>query len=289
MLLTAIISCGAWAVTGFNVAEGYVPLISIQWSTFATFSFFFYVLVVNLQYGGLRTFKVLLGELRYDLHFIFRVARRSKYDRNSGLVDGLRAGLFALCVCTFCTFLFESIWTPLYDGLQFGSLLWPVYYASTGAFTVLERNTLMTFIPLLLAPLIFFAFTIKSIDEKGNPTYSYRIEPRTGATALALASIAGVCWLVWIFFPHQSVPVENVLGPLAKTYSSTACYIYPSQGLFPQNTYTFYPCWTAGAHYPLNVIYGFFDPDNWTHAVNVITKFFTFAAASYPFMVRVKP
>jgi len=77
---------------------------------------------------------------------------------------------------------------------------------------------------------------------------------------------------------------SDVMGPPGSSFSPDACYTWPSQGFFPQNTYTFYPCSIAGTGYQPKQIPGFFDPNGWTHAVDVLTKFATFAGICYPLL-----
>ena len=142
MLALTIFAFIIWMVTGFNLEEGDVPALGIQWSTFGTFTLFFYLLTINLQLGGLESFKQLRSEVRYDLGFLFHPLSRTRSQyRTNGVVDPLHGFTVALLVCVSCLFLFESIWVPLYDYFQFGSVMWPVYSASTSYFTVFDRNT----------------------------------------------------------------------------------------------------------------------------------------------------
>lgn len=290
MLLLTLASLIGWAITGFNIAEGAVPIVSIQYSTLATFAFFFYVLVVNLQLGGLEKISQLGSEMKFDLLYLIRRSRKSYRQgyKNTGTVDGLRAGIYAFLVCLSALFAFELIWVPLYDYFQFGSFWWPVYYAHTpGLFSsIVYRNVLMFLIPLLLASMIMYAFGVKSLDAKGNPSYRWSLTARINSKAVGLFIAAEICWAFWIQFPHNPIVPATFIGLSHPTFEE--CLINPSQTLFPQNTYTVYPCSASGAVYPLSQIFGFFDPNPWTHAINVLTKFATFAAFCFPFMVKVK-
>jgi hypothetical protein len=304
MLGLTIASFPIWMLTGFNLQEGDVPVLGIQWSTFGTFALFFYLLTVNLQVGGLNSFRQLRAEVRYDLHFLPRfpmdlIKRRRPDYKTAGVVDPLRAFAVALLICVSCLFLFESIWVPLYDYLQFGSVMWPVYSANTGLFTVFERNTFF-FIAPLLGGTVFF-WTVIDDEFIMMPNFSvvktywhrYSMSFRLDRYWVLILGLTAAMWGLWIWFPHSamnlgSLTSAQVSGELAKSFSLSNCYIFPSQGLFPQNTYTFYPCSAAGQPYPLKDIMAFFSPGNWLHLVNVLTKYATFLSVCYPAMIRVK-
>lgn len=269
LLALSLVGLVAWFGFGFDIKEGAVPLLGIQWSTFATFFFFMYLMMASFGKDGLRGIKD-------DFKFIQTKASGLDIGREnwpqSGDVGWLRASLYSFLVCLGCLFLFEAIWVPLYDYFQFGSLMWPVYYAiSPSLFSYFGRNMLLTIAPLMLAPLILL---ITAID---GDHFRFKLKPRLDWLSFSLLGIAALLWVNWIFFPHQAQPL-----------SISGCFVFPSQGLFPQNTYTYYPCSADGAAYPLKAIQDFFVPNDGLHAVNVLTKFFTFAAVCYPAMLRVK-
>ena len=282
MCLCAV-SLGAWAVTGFNLVEGGVPVIGIQWSTFATFSFFFWLLMANFQ-SGVSSLSDVGREAKKDALSLFATLRHPLKARESyqsgGRFPSLAAFAVSLLVCMAATFLFESIWVPLYDYFQFGSVVWPVYYAIVSP-PVIIRNVGLFILPLALA------MTILSFKQ----WYSVKYRLRGWPISIMFASLL---WVNWILMPHSivsptSLPASGVIGPQAAGFSLASCYVWPSQGLFPQNTYTFYPCSLLGKSYTPPQILGFFNPDDGVHAVNVLTKFFTFAAVCFPFMVKVGP
>lgn len=294
MLGLTLVALAAWGITGFNVMEGAVPIIGIQWSTFATFTFFYYLLMVNFQAGGLNHFSDLKTNFKQDLGFLGRVFRHPKGIRdaypNQGVLDGIRAMLLSSLICLGALFLFEAIWVPLYDYFQFGSVMWPVYMASmpSGQVSPLIRNMVLGIFPLALMPL---ALRLLSLD---SPTKDrFQVKWRLDSGLVLLMAIGFAFWGLWITFPHQAMSTANlaasqVMGLTSSSFSLTNCYVWPSQGFFPQNTYTFYPCAVQGTSYTLPQIMGFFNPDNWLHLVNVLTKFCTFAAICYPFMAIVR-
>ncbi len=291
MLALTIFAFIIWMVTGFNLEEGDVPALGIQWSTFGTFTLFFYLLTINLQLGGLESFKQLRSEVRYDLGFLFHPLSRTRSQyRTNGVVDPLRGFTVALLVCVSCLFLFESIWVPLYDYFQFGSVMWPVYSASTSYFTVFDRNTIFFLLPLIAGLLVLPSV----IDGKAPDLFHrYELKFRLDRYWVLILLCTAAVWGLWIYFPQQpfdvaSLTTAQVSGELSKSFTSSGCYIFPSQGLFPQNTYTFYPCSVAGQPYPLKEIFAFFSPGNWLHLVNVVTKILTFLSVCYPLMARVK-
>ena len=97
MLWLALLSIPIWLITGFNIVEGAVPFISIQWSTFGTFAFFFYLFMVNFQVGGLDSLHRLSQELVFDLRFSYLTLRnpgkaRIEYPQATS-IDSLRASI----------------------------------------------------------------------------------------------------------------------------------------------------------------------------------------------------
>jgi len=273
----------AWAMTGFNIVEGAVPLIGLQWSTFATFSFFFYLMVLNFQRGGDMSFKILAKNIEFDLRFIGSMLKREKsrgvYPRGFA-INPFKALIMASLVCISALFAFESIWVPLYDYFQFGSVMWPVYFAITSFPPVILRN-----IGLFLAPL-FLAILLAPLRIEMGKVLESSVKWRLDLGFVWLLVLAASFWLAWIAIPHQAVPVNGIIGPTASTFSLSNCYIFPSQHFFPQNTYTFYPCALQGSSYTPPQILGFFNPDPFVHLINVLTKVATFAAVCYPMMAR---
>ncbi len=294
MLIVTGGSLCAWGLAGFNVVEGGVPLIGIQWSTFATFSFFFYLLMVNFQVGGLDSFAYLKAEFKYDLAFLRaglshpRKAREAYNElREPPVVDALRAAMISLLVCMSALFLFEAIWVPLYDYFQFGSVMWPVYFAVTSFPPVMLRNVGLFVLPLLIACRIL-GLTLDSPTRQ-----RFQVKWRLDFGAVMVLFVAASLWLVWIAFPSQIVNISTlsgaaVMGIHAAAFNPSSCYVWPSQHLFPQNTYTFYPCAIKGVSYVPSQILGFFAPGDVLHAVNVLTKFATFGALCYPAMAIVR-
>ena len=280
ILSVIFVSLALWGITGFDIAEGSVPLIGIQWSTFATFFFFFYLLSVNYHVGGLKNFRQLGREMKLDLLRLFGRVSNEQYPNWDYVVNPYAALLTAFCVCLGCLFLFEDIWVPLYDYFQFGSIMWPVYSA---AGPWMARNILLAAVPLGFA---FFGLpTMMKLNGILHNDRIYFTRWRFGEGWTSVLLIAAGCWLTWITWPHTAQPLL-ILPTIAKSvqYVAGACYIWPSMGYFPQNTYTFYPCGLYGQHYPLTDILSGFAEDAGIHAINVVTKFCTFAAVCYPFM-----
>ena len=285
ILGVVFVSLGLWGITGFDIAEGSVPLIGIQWSTFATFFFFFYLLSVNYQSGNLTSPRQLGRLMKMDFLRLFGRISNEQYPNWDYAVNPYAALVTAFCVCLGCLFLFEDIWVPLYDFFQFGSLMWPVYSA---AGPWMARNILLAVIPLGFA---FFALpTMVKLNGILHKERIFFTNWRFDADWLLVLGVAISCWLAWIFWPHPAPQALEVLPTVAKAvqYQAGACYIWPSMGLFPQNTYTFYPCGLYGHSYPLTDILSGFAENAGLHAINVLTKFVTFAAVCYPFMAFVR-
>lgn len=299
MLLITFAALFLWFFFGFDIPEGWVPVIGIQWSTFATFAFFFYVLMVNFQNGGITTSRWMIAEVEYDLRFLADAIQhpkgaRARYD-NWGDVDGVRAALASFSICFATLFLFEDVWVPLYDYFQFGSLTWPVYFAqrvsSILTTPVFIRNMLLFPLWMIVGFLILKAFAIDG--PKTELHFRYFLKPRIDRSWLIILAFTAYFWIAWIALPHQTLDVSkmtasDVLGPVSKTFALSNCYVFPTQGLFPQNSYTFYPCSTHLQPYKLAQIGGFFVPDFWVHLINVLTKYMTFLSACYPAMAFVR-
>lgn len=285
ILGVVFVSLALWGITGFDVPEGSVPLIGIQWSTFATFFFFFYLLSVNYQVGGLTTFRQLGALMKMDLLRMCGRISNSQYPNWDYIVNPYAAIVTAFCVCLGCLFLFEDIWVPLYDYFQFGALMWPVYSA---AGPWMARNMLLAAIPLGFA---FFALpAMVKLNGMLHKDRIFFLRWRVDQGWLMLIGVAASSWLAWIFWPHLEAQSMLILPTIAQSvqYHAGACYTWPSMGLFAQNTYTFYPCGLYGQNYPLTDILSGFVRDDALHAVNVVTKFVTFAAICYPLMARVR-
>ena len=208
MLALTIFAFIIWMVTGFNLEEGDVPALGIQWSTFGTFTLFFYLLTINLQLGGLESFKQLRSEVRYDLGFLFHPLSRTRSQyRTNGVVDPLRGFTVALLVCVSCLFLFESIWVPLYDYFQFGSVMWPVYSASTSYFTVFDRNTIFFLLPLIAGLLVLPSV----IDGKAPDLFHrYELKFRLDRYWVLILLCTAAVWGLWIYFPQQPFDVASL-------------------------------------------------------------------------------
>lgn len=271
-LLFCFASLFFWAYFGFNLPEGSVPIIGAQWSTFATVAFFFWAIMVSFQTGNLPK----LGNLKMDLWFIIHPTKRSLYPKDAAFSPFIGA-VTGFCAILCAAYAFEAIWVPLYDWFQFGSVWWPVYAYSPKVFVADDiLPTLCFFVAAMLLPWNF-------MREGSQNASSWRFD----ANWLCIVGLAALLWLEWVMLPHSTAGIPLVLTNVGGHYVPGACYVMPSQGFFPQNTYTFYPCAIKGVSgYSILQIFGFFDPDNLIHTVNVLTKFVTFAAICYPFMVR---
>lgn len=280
-LLITLAGLVMWAFTGFNLEEGAVPFIGLQWSTFSTFFFFFYAMMFNFQIGGIRTFTQFKEGLKADLGYLVRFDRKSYPETHA--LNGWVAVVVSAMACVAATFAFESLWVLLYDFFQFGSFGWPVYYAVTRFPLPIIRNTVLFALPVGFILLIFSVMR----------DYKLNIKLRMTGASLLILGLTFSIWAFWLTMPHQvvalsSLTASQVIGPQANTFTLASCYVFPKEQLFPQNTYTFYPCALYGKSYTPPQILGFFDPDPWVHVVNVLAKFATFAAVCFPLMAFVR-
>lgn len=279
MLGCSIAGLCIWAATGFDNAEGSVPIIGIQWSSFSTFTIFIWALVVNLQEGGISKISQLGAAALLDvkgLAFSFRhpLSIPPAYPE-VGIVDSGRAVSFGFMLSLASLFAFENIWVLLYDRLEFGSWLWPVYFAKSSP-SVLVRNLLALIIPLILGPLTLF-----SAMQGGGESIRMRwkITWRFDANWLTILLATLDLWLFWAIapFPHTIIPwIQNGSG------------IFPSMQYFPQTSYTAYPSADYLRAYPIKDIAGFFISDPFVHLINVTAKFMTFLSICYPAMAKVE-
>jgi hypothetical protein len=293
VLLSVFVFLAVWLATGFDVYEGSVSLIAIQWSTVATVAFFFYLFMVNFQVGGVRSLEQLFRLVRMDLMFIPFTVRHHKqaaeqYPKDY-IVNPFLAFFVSALISIGALLSFEVPWTFLYDWFQFHSVNWPINYAiiSYGWYhgSIMIRNLGLSLLVLLGAGLLAAGLELQGLRSTGKKLLvSWRIDRGW----LCVLAFTAWCWALWVYWPHAPVPLPasatDVIGIGAKNWSLSNCYVYPSEGLFPQNSYTFYPCSAAGVHYLPQAILGFFDPDGWIHGINVLTKLASIGAVCYPFM-----
>lgn len=323
-LLMVFVSTVFWILGGWDStvestafgsgAYGY----GLHWSTVQTAFLAFYLIAANLQVGGFESLHQVGEEFSKDLrnlglHFqslgLFLVGRwtdarvlftrtREEY-RQFECVDPVRGFSFALLFAIVAGLLFELIWVPIYDFTNFGSWMWPVYYYGNPALgspflsVIFLRNNFM------LGICAFFGITVlyAAMDgEKGSLRPRFRVHWRTGGTWYTLVSLAGMCWLLWVFFPHSVYNPLPLFSDPTKVYSSlnlssstllSTHWIFPSQALFPQTEYTFYNSTLFMHSYPADQVLGFYVDRPLVHLANVVTKYATFAAVCYPAMVSV--
>lgn len=296
MLAITILSSVAWAFYGWDGTTSEFPLqfknygIGIHWSTIQTFALFFYLFMINLQNGGRSPFVADLVEgIRLDFQSIWIEIRtlsgvldkarfkeqREKY-RTFASIGPVRATAFSFLMIGGALFAFEVIWVPLYDYFQFGSVLWPVYMATVYNIPnfALIRNVGITGLCFLLAPLVFKA-QFWGAGESKKPNFSVKWRFDDFWVSLVMFDI--FLWLYWITgaFPHSALPA------LPGT-------IWPKQDFFPQTDYTYYSPSIFLKPYSLKFIEAFYIQDNYTHFMNVITKYLTYLVVCYPALVRVR-
>jgi hypothetical protein len=206
-----------------------------------------------------------------------------------------RAACFVLCFTVAALFIFELIWVPLYDYFQFGNWLWPVYMAVAPIQnSALVRNVGMVFPMLFLgvASVYFVWDEVHVSDARMILRRRFSVSWRFDGFWLVLIVITWLGWVAWIYWPHSIVTVipSQVIWehPFNATYFASQTWILPSQGLFPQTQYTFYPASAFLRAYPVSEIPGFYVSDPILHAVNVTVKYLVFMCVCYPAMVVVK-
>lgn len=301
MLAIAIAGTFGWIIYGW---DGTVDQVfgapygdGLHWSTVQTFALFFYLLTLNLHVGGLRSFGQFAHELKRDFRNLARITHSkelaAEYDRET-VIGPSRAACFVLGFCCVALFGFEIIWVPLYDYFQFGSWYWPVYSAldPSGSPLLSEmflRNVGVTAV-MLVAAVGAVCFVWNREGEKLRRRYS--ITWRFDLWFLAILIVTVAAWFSWIYYPHSTVPVlfSQVIsqGPFNSTFFGSQNWTFPTQGLFPQNFYTFYQASLFLKPYSTAAIYGFHVADDWLHLDNVVTKYLTFLLISYPALIVAK-
>jgi hypothetical protein len=300
--------------------------VGIHWSTVQTCALSLYLLILNMHVGGIKSLGQLRSEVWRDLRTnwvelrnVHRVrlgrrwARRGRLrfplvwlkvppeveelkERYSGYpaVDPMRGFVFALAVTLVSLFAFEVIWVPLYDWFQFGSWYWPVYSALDGSGNPFLSAMFVRNVGTVAAMSIVAVMTLYlAWDGQGSNIWRrYSIAWRFDRWFALIAFATVSLWLVWIFYPHQpfTVTVGDVLsqGPFNSSYFASQTWLFPSQGLFPQNEYTFYHASLFMKTYGTSAIYGFHVQDDVLHLINVLAKYFTFLLVGYPSLVMAK-
>lgn len=318
----AIVATLGWIYFGwdgtFEQLTGGKYGVGIHWSTLQTFALFFYLLVLNLQVGGVRSWRQLGrevwrdlrtngreleilwsfmkgGEARMEAKASFRELRESY--RRYAAVDALRAACFGALFAFAATFIFEDAWVPLYDYFQFGSVFWPVYSLAGDSplglwLNPLSRNVLYSTVPLALGAVMLYA----AVDGEGSAIVRrFRISWRTDRWWAIILAMTVASWLAWVYFPHtafnpsQLTPAGVIsIHPMNATYFYSHAWTFPKGGLFPQTEYTFYPAAVYLEPYQLTQIFGFYVDNGGIHLVNVVTKYLMFAAVCYPAFLRVE-
>ncbi len=321
ILFSVMWAYGGWDSTVSSTLTGKNYGTGIHWSTGQTMGIVFYLLLINVQYRGIGA-RRMLTEIWLDVWMLAltfglwssRVRRVFKeineFQRTeSPQIDGVRAVIFSFLVMVAGLFAFENAWVLLYDLYHFGDLLWPIYWTQaydgvpfyTYAFA---RNFLALVVTL---PIAWLALKIP-VNRWTHYQLSYRINRYAGVLFL----ITILAWGVWIAYPlpqnQRSLEslqatevinpvwvVENKEQPEGKTFVELygSAWVMPTQGQFPQTSYTFYPQAVydevkEGKGFSTRLIYGFHNDAPLVHGLNVLTKYLTMLAVAYPFMVKIR-
>jgi len=300
--------------------------VGIHWSTVQTCALSLYLLILNMHVGGVRSFGQLRSEVWRDfrtnwaeLKSIHRVRIGRRWARRGRLrfplvwlklppeveelekqyarypaVDPMRGFVFALAITFVSLFAFEIIWVPLYDYFQFGSWYWPVYSAFDSSGNPLLSSMFIRNVGITAVMSVVAIVTVYLVWDGQSPniwrrySITWRFDRWFALIALATASL----WIIWILYPHQSfmVTAGDVISvrPFNSSFFTSQTWLFPSQGLFPQNEYTFYQASLFMKTYGASAIYGFHVQDDALHLVNVLTKYFTFLLVGYPSLVLAK-
>lgn len=323
VLLGIIGSTFFWVIGGWDStvessllgqnAYGY----GVHWSTVQTLFGAFYILAVNMQVGGVSSSSQFFSEFKRDIQGVLEEAKivglafhrskeakerwrvlQSSYDGYAS-VDPVRGFVFAAGFTLVATMLFEMIWVPIYDQVNFGNWAWPVYYFGRPLFDnpllspiFLRNNVEMGVLGVLGILMLYLALE----GDARNHWRRFSVKWRLDRYAILLVALASVSWLVWVFMPHQVVSAESILSQpsliqsfhgVTESELQNTKWLFPSQTLFPQTEYTFYNASAYLKSYAENEIYGFYIDEPLVHLANIVTKYLTFAAVCYPALVVV--
>lgn len=308
-----IIFTVAWVIFGFDsTLEGSLdPSKSIglgfHWSTLQTLFLFFYLGMLNFNVGGLKSLHQLKWEVKRDLRYVFRLRPERKmlnsidqwrymWPQSRYYEFGPLRGL----ICSFSIAMiglgaFDIPWAFLYNYFQFGDLMWPIYRLDGGV--LIFRNfgvtlgVLYLYIYALKAPpnLIKKILEFQSFSEFNIPS-RFKVKLRLDGYALGLLILTALVWGFWIYNPNRMgiLFVAELDGNLVLSSEVGGPWIFPSQTLFPQTTYTYYNV-SRGEIYSGKNMGGWWQDDPPVHALNLLAKYLTFATVGYIMMVKVKP
>lgn len=325
-LALALFATAAWAYFGWDSTVEYTLLAEkgaygygTHWSTVETIFIAFYFLALNLQVGGVKSFRQLASEMVKDSESIALEALTVGYLFTGKLkaaktlwkeiraeyldyasVDPLRGFFFAGGFVFVATTLFELVWVPIYDQVNFGNWAWPVYYFGHPLFgspffapIFLRNNVALGVLGFFGSVMLYTAFD----GEKTNLRARFSVKWRFDRYWVCLLLVAVGMWIFWVFMPHSKFDAYSLFSSpsaiqsfhnITSSQLQNTQWLMPTQDYFPQTEYTFYNASAFMQTYSPNDIYGFYAPNLAIHAVNVLTKYATFAAVCYPALVKVK-
>ncbi len=271
----------AWVVFGFDSvidnlfymregAEG----VGLHYSTLHALAFLFYVSIINLEVGGLRSLKHLFQEMKQDILYIGR-RKDIVFERDIDYTSFLPAHyalVFSGCLVFFALFLFEYPYVFLLNHFQYDSLWFPIYlYEASPISPTFIRNTMGVTLPLI--PLMLMT---KGVGAK----------IRLNKKAAWLIFICAISFSIWITFPSTQ-PYKSTNDIDIQLDGNIT--VWPKQELFPQTIYIYLNITdTDSGYHERNDLDGWYQKDHYVHTINVWTKYAVFFAVGFIFMIRPK-
>ena len=268
-LVLFILSTLAWAFYGYDstTAAIFTPELNglgLHFSTLQTMAATFYILIVNLQSGGL-TLRKFRNELVIDLKtlFTFRIVqgRKASLDRIVWAdIPPFQALLFASLGPLLALFLFELPYASLLNYYHFNDLMWPIYGMGIDGIIqpILYRNIAFFTIPLFFCLLWF--------------PWLYQVKLKWTHRFDAMLPILFVgFFIIWVTAP-SNIDQAFMLGS-AEFPPDTIRAVLPAveQG-FPQNVYFYFAYNSTGRE-----VLGLHVDDPLIHTLNIVTKYLAFA------------
>ncbi len=277
--LIVIILLGiAWAFLGYDstIATLYDRKfygLGVHFSTLQAMAGLFYILIINIHVGGLRSWGQLSREIKGDLRILvkwnFKEERENYKKRITWRhVSPFQAVIFSGLAVMFASFVFEIPYIFALNYFHFQDLLFPIYQLAGGDLTFLFWRNLLIFI----LPISFIFFIFPGM---------YKLKLRTDhlyVFTILVFLILG--WMLWIYAPTNTNLVA-IAYQVNYTQDLNGVWMPQVNKGFPQTTYLFYEL--RGNE---REVKGFWIQDDYIHTLNILTKYLSFALIGFIFSVK---
>lgn len=293
MLAVSLSFLLAWMYYGFDSTTGAVysdnPMLRASdgwhWSTLQLLTLTFYFTVVNMQVGGLKSFRHLLHHLKLDLKCIFTtkpLVMRFQHSLMRSRIKARWAFIFAVCLTGFSFAVFEYPYVHMLNWFHFGDLMFPVYtYIGNPISPTYLRNL------GILASSGFLTLWLSLLVFKSEALVINNYHLRMDRYVVLLVLIASTVWLGWIIYPHRDKVSFDDLDDSIYDFGG-GDWTFPKQNVFPQTIYIFVNATKENPYHDREGLDGWWEEDNAVHFLNIMTKYMVSLAVVYPFMVKIE-